>query len=167
MPRPCRCRTVGCLISRQQFIPAGADAPADGPEILLGHDELEAIRLADLEGLYHEEAARRMNISRQTFGRIIASARRKTAMALVEGRAIRIEGGAVEVQPMRRFQCAQCGHSWEAPHGTGQRAGCPACGSNAWHRHPQDREPGSAGGPCGHGGRRRCGGGPTGAAPAS
>ncbi len=58
-------------------------------------DEYEAIRLADLEGLYQEQAASRMNISRQTFGRIIESAHRKVADVLVNGKALKIEGGDV------------------------------------------------------------------------
>jgi predicted DNA-binding protein (UPF0251 family) len=60
-------------------------------------DEFEALRLADLEGLYQEEAARRMNVSRQTFGRIVDGARRKVADALTHGKALSIAGGTVEV----------------------------------------------------------------------
>jgi hypothetical protein len=60
-------------------------------------DELEAIRLADLEGMYQEDAAKKMNISRQTFGRIIESAHRKIADALTNGKALLIEGGPVEL----------------------------------------------------------------------
>jgi predicted DNA-binding protein (UPF0251 family) len=56
-------------------------------------DEFEAIRLADLEGLYQEQAAGRMQVSRPTFGRIIESAHRKVAEALVQGRALVIRGG--------------------------------------------------------------------------
>ena len=62
-------------------------------EVRLSADELEALRLGDLEGLYHEEAAGKMGVSRQTFGRIIEGARRKVAGALVDGKALRIEGG--------------------------------------------------------------------------
>ena len=51
-------------------------------EVLLTLDEYEAIRLADLEGLYQEQAATRMNVSRQTFGRIVEAARRKVADVL-------------------------------------------------------------------------------------
>jgi predicted DNA-binding protein (UPF0251 family) len=58
-------------------------------------DEFEALRLADLEGRYQEAAAAEMHISRPTFSRIIESARKKLADALVNGRAIRIEGGPV------------------------------------------------------------------------
>lgn len=57
----------------------------------LSLDELETIRLADHEGLYHEQAAERMNISRPTFGRILGEARRKVAEALIDGKALRIE----------------------------------------------------------------------------
>ena len=64
----------------------------------LGPDELEAMRLADLEGLYHEAAAGRMGVSRATFGRILASARRKVTRALVEQEVlvVREEGPVVE-----------------------------------------------------------------------
>ncbi len=54
-------------------------------------DEVEAIRLADYEGRYHEEAARKMKISRATFGRIVKEARRKVAEALTRGKALKIE----------------------------------------------------------------------------
>jgi predicted DNA-binding protein (UPF0251 family) len=67
--------------------------------IALTVDELEAIRLADLEGLYQEQAAEKMNISRQTFGRIIESAHKKIADALVNGKALAIEGGSYEIDP--------------------------------------------------------------------
>lgn len=59
-------------------------------------DELESLRLADVEGLYHEQAAQRMGVSRATFGRIVQAARRKIATALVVGKAIRVHGGSVE-----------------------------------------------------------------------
>lgn len=59
-------------------------------EISLELDELEAIRLADLEGMYQDKAADRMKVSRQTFGRIIGSAHKKIAEALINGKAIKI-----------------------------------------------------------------------------
>ncbi len=59
-------------------------------EVTLELDEFEAIRLADLEGMYQDEAAEKMQISRQTFGRIINSAHQKIAEALVMGKAIKI-----------------------------------------------------------------------------
>ncbi len=60
-------------------------------EVVLNADELEAIRLADLEEMYHEDAAREMGVSRQTFGRIISSARKKVAEGLIHGKALRID----------------------------------------------------------------------------
>ena len=68
----------------------------DLDEVRLALDEMEAIRLADLEGLYHEDAAQEMGVSRATFGRILQGARRKVADAIVGGKALRIE------KPMRR-----------------------------------------------------------------
>lgn len=62
-------------------------------------DEFEAIRLADCEHLYQEQAAERMNVSRQTFGRILDAARAKVADAIVHGKALLIQGGSVEVVP--------------------------------------------------------------------
>lgn len=67
-------------------------------------DEYEALRLADLEGLYQDEAALRMNISRPTFSRIIDGARRKMAEVLVEGKVLRIEGGPVHLS---RHRCCR------------------------------------------------------------
>ncbi len=66
-------------------------------ESVVTEDGLEAIRLADVEGLYHDEAARRMGVSRATFGRVLESARRAVGDAITGGKALRIEGGNVEV----------------------------------------------------------------------
>ncbi|HOD47147.1 MAG TPA: DUF134 domain-containing protein [Opitutaceae bacterium] len=60
-------------------------------EVELGADELEAIRLADVEDLYHTEAAARMGVSRQTFDRIVLRAHKKIGAALVNGQALRIQ----------------------------------------------------------------------------
>jgi predicted DNA-binding protein (UPF0251 family) len=69
--------------------------------IVLLQEELEALRLADREGLTQAEAAARMDVSRSTFQRILARARRQVALALAEGHAIEIEGGTFEVHPPR------------------------------------------------------------------
>ena len=65
--------------------------------VTLTFDEIEALRLGDLEGLYQEQAAEKMNVSRQTFGRIIDSAHKKIADALVNGKALSIEGGNIKI----------------------------------------------------------------------
>jgi predicted DNA-binding protein (UPF0251 family) len=65
-------------------------------EVNLTLDELEAVRLADLEGLYQEDAANKMDVSRQTFGNIINSAHKKIADVLLNAKALKIEGGVVK-----------------------------------------------------------------------
>lgn len=69
----------------------------DLPDVCLAYDGLEALRLADLEGISQEESARRMDVSRPTFGRILAEARRAVAEAVVKGMTLRIEGGVYKV----------------------------------------------------------------------
>jgi predicted DNA-binding protein (UPF0251 family) len=92
MPRPRRCRRVRFLPGVNYFKPARIPM-RELEEVILTVDEFEAIRLKDLEGLDQSEAAERMKISQPTFFRLLNSARKKIADALVSGKAIRIEGG--------------------------------------------------------------------------
>jgi uncharacterized protein len=78
------------------FKPAGIPA-RELEHLQLAVDELEAIRLVDLEGLSHREAAETMGVSRQTVGRVLKRGRAKVAEALVNGRAILIGGGHYRV----------------------------------------------------------------------
>lgn len=95
MPRPCRCRRIRCKTDTNYFKPRGI--PLDTlEEVNLTLDELEAICLADLSELYQEDAAKKMNISRQTFGNIIHLAHKKIADALINAKALKIEGGNIE-----------------------------------------------------------------------
>jgi predicted DNA-binding protein (UPF0251 family) len=96
MPRPKCCRHVCGVPDKNYFKPRGIPA-SDLEEVVLSLDEYEAIRLADYEQLYQEEAAARMNISRQTFGRIIEAAHKKIADVLINGKALKIEGGEVSL----------------------------------------------------------------------
>jgi uncharacterized protein len=128
MARPKCCRRIAEQPACRIFKPAGVPTSVL-EEIVLSMDEFEAIRLADLEGLYQEEAAESMNVSRQTFGRIVEAARRKVAKALTEGLALRIEGGEVQMPDHRTFKCAQCLHTWGLPYGTGRPQECPKCKS--------------------------------------
>lgn len=90
MSRPKKDRCIRCQPNVLYFKPRGIPL-IHLEEVGISIDELEAIRLADYEGLYHEQAAENMNISRQTFGRILNEARRKLAEAVVEGKALKIE----------------------------------------------------------------------------
>ena len=95
MSRPCRCRKIRCSPDTNYFKPRGI--PLDMlEEVNLTLDELEAIRLADLEEMYQEDAAKKMNISRQTFGNIINSAHKKIADVLLNAKALHIVGGKVK-----------------------------------------------------------------------
>ena len=96
MARPLKPKNVCQQPKVNLFKPAGKPMTGISP-ISLTLDEYEAIRLADLEGLYQEEAADLMNTSRQTFARIVESAHRKVAAALVKGLPLLIEGGAVNL----------------------------------------------------------------------
>lgn len=96
MTRPCCRRRVACLPGADYFKPRGIPM-IYLEEVALSVDELEAVRLADLEGKYHEAAAKAMDVSRATFGRIVESARRKIAQALVQGKALKIEGGTYDL----------------------------------------------------------------------
>jgi uncharacterized protein len=90
MSRPKKCRCVNCTPNTSYFKPKGIPIFAL-EEVSLSLDELEAIRLADYEGRYHEEAAVLMKVSRATFGRILNKARNKVAEAIVDGKALHIE----------------------------------------------------------------------------
>jgi uncharacterized protein len=90
MSRPKKCRYTKCTPGSYYFKPRGIPL-IHLEEVTLTIDELEALRLADYEGLYHEEAAKQMNISRATFGRILDGARHKTVGAILLGNALKIE----------------------------------------------------------------------------
>jgi len=90
--RPC-CKRVEEMPGVSYFKPRAVPLSVL-KEIVLGVEEFEALRLAHREGLYQQEASARMGISRATFGRVLESAHRKVTEALVDGCALRIEGGA-------------------------------------------------------------------------
>lgn len=153
MPRPFKCRQVGCKPDISYFKPKGIPVTRL-EEVILTMDEFESVRLADLEGMYQDDAAKKMNISRQTFGNIVKSAHKKIAEALVNGKAIKIEGGIYQMEGMRKFKCCECEHPWEVAYGLGRPPECPQCQSRNIHRNRED---------CGNArdgrigqGRRRC-----------
>lgn len=92
MARPPRPRRIRCRFGGRGFRPIGRPAH-DVEALTLALDELEAIRLADFEGLYQETAAERMGVSRATFGRILNRGRATVARALLEEKALVLGGG--------------------------------------------------------------------------
>ncbi len=93
MPRNSKCRKVCAEFQHRVF----TSEESEKGYVTLSVDELESLRLSDMENIEQEEAAKRMAVSRGTFQRILYSARRKTAEALCEGRGILIEGGNYEI----------------------------------------------------------------------
>jgi predicted Fe-Mo cluster-binding NifX family protein/predicted DNA-binding protein (UPF0251 family) len=92
-------------------------------EVVLQHDELEAIRLKDLLGIPQEEAARQMSVSQPTFHRLLLSAHEKLAHAVVNGKALRIEGGNVEINEKYIPPCGWrriCKHGWSGQLSSGK-----------------------------------------------
>lgn len=89
MARPVKQRCINCVPATSYFKPVGIPL-RELEEIVLGLDELEAMRLTDLEGLYQADVAERMGVSRQTIGNILNSVHRKLADALLNGKALRI-----------------------------------------------------------------------------
>ena len=127
MPRPPKCRRVAYMPEVTYFKPAGIPLRAL-EEVRLSIEEAEALRLKDLEGLEQEHGAEKMNVSRPTFQRVLASARQKIADALLNGKAIRIEGGNFEMS-WHRFRCFN-GHEWDVPFkemAGGPPELCPTC----------------------------------------
>jgi uncharacterized protein len=119
MPRPNKPRRIRYNPAVTYFKPQGI--PLRRLEnIELGLDEVEALRLADLEEMSHEEVGEKMEISRATVGRILARARSKVAMALTQGLAIRIEAGEV---PAEERENEMPDNDRTGPQGQGPRTG--------------------------------------------
>jgi predicted DNA-binding protein (UPF0251 family) len=129
MARPPKCRRVEFIPTFTYFKPAGIPKN-DLEELILNVEELEAIRLKDREGLEQVDCAEKMHISRATFQRILISARNKIAEAIIEGKAIRIEGGNYRFADKRYFKCSSCEHQFSRPFGdgvSGKDIRCPKC----------------------------------------
>jgi predicted DNA-binding protein (UPF0251 family) len=125
--RPTKKRRIENLPNIELFKPAGVPN-SQLEEFNLTYEELESLRLKDIEGLDNISCADRMHISRTTFQRILGSARNKIARALIEGSSIRIEGGNYKLAK-RRFRCGSCDYEMERPF-DGVRAkdlSCPKC----------------------------------------
>ena len=127
MPRPVKYRSVERLPQYTYFIPVGRKK-CEIKDVVIKVEELEAMRLKDIEKLNQEECAERMHVSRQTFQNIIDSAREKTALALTQGNSIRINGG--NYRPVFcKFKCFNCGNIYEIKKEEDKYV-CPSCGSN-------------------------------------
>ncbi|MFH1307796.1 MAG: DUF134 domain-containing protein [archaeon] len=100
MVRPRRCRRIFFKPDATYFKPAGVRMH-HLEEIVLTYDEAEALRLIDVEEMPQEQAAKKMNISQPTLSRLIKSGRKKLADAVINSKAIRVEGGNFEFKGKR------------------------------------------------------------------
>jgi predicted DNA-binding protein (UPF0251 family) len=128
LPRPIKPKLVQESPRAAYFKPRGI--PINQlEETVLKIEELEALRLVDMEGMYQEDAAREMGVSRQTIQRMLGEARAKVTGALFAGKALRIEGGSYILQEgTGRYRCGRCGDAVPAEYGR-RRQGwkCPTC----------------------------------------
>jgi predicted DNA-binding protein (UPF0251 family) len=129
MPRPPKCRRVEQLPGVTYFKPLGIPVK-ELEEIVISVEEIEAVRLRELVGLEYEECAEKMSVSRPTFHRILALARKKIAFALVNGAALKIAGGNFKLARYK-LECRRCGFRWEETVCC-RHTVCPACSQNDW-----------------------------------
>ncbi|MCP3965935.1 MAG: DUF134 domain-containing protein [Lentisphaerae bacterium] len=126
MPRPFKNRKIGGCFKADYYKPRSVPMSMLS-EVELTIDELEAIRLADVENLYQNDAAEKMNVSRQTFGNIIKRARQKIADALVNGKALRIVSTGISYSDSMQ-RCGNCGLVWRKT--KQEQTNCPECKSS-------------------------------------
>lgn len=155
MPRPKKKRTIRFNPEVDYFKPRGVPiSEIENVEISL--EELEALRLVDVECMKQTEAAKRMEISQSTLHRVLTEGRKKIAEALTEGKAIRLRGGDYKMirgrgrgplagsgrggrgrmggpyaaGPGGNCECPSCGHTVSHPAGTPCTSmECPKCGT--------------------------------------
>ncbi len=132
LARPTKWRKVEFIPVVQYFTPCDV-AENDLEENVIRIEEIEAIRLKDLEGMEQEECAEKMEVSRQTFQRILNVARAKLADSLINGKAIRIEGGNF-TRNICPVKCIDCGKQWSESYENFQKIlngqfNCPSCDS--------------------------------------
>lgn len=138
MPRPRIIRRIFFDPKVTYFKPAGIML-RDLQDNILTKDELEAVRLIDYEEMEQTKAAKRMKISQPTLSRVLKSARKKISDAIVNGKAIKIQGGVYKmVQPrgmgMRRMAGAGGrGRMGGVAAGPGGKCKCPKCGAEVLH----------------------------------
>ena len=135
MPRPTKERAVGMMPPWARFKPAGIPIDELEDEIITV-EEMEALRLADLDGLDQDQASQCMDISKPTFCRVLMQARQKVARALWQAKCLQVEGGNFRLEKgcsrgRSLWKCASCGNQWIglcARVRCGGENRCPVCG---------------------------------------
>ncbi len=132
MERSKKGRTITSGFEASYFKPGGVSM-LDLEEVSLSIEERESLRLADILGMPYDKAGLKMGISRSNFGRIIQRARKVLADALVNGKAIHIEGGNFKIAGPRLLKCEKCEYQWKTSGGESDQKvkTCPEC-NNPW-----------------------------------
>lgn len=123
MPRPIKPRRIELIPRVTYYKPSGVPMKTL-EEVVLTLDELEALRLKDMEGLEQHDCADRMGVAQSTLQRILVTARRKLVQAIVEGKALRVQGGVYSL--VQKVTCRRCRHRWGQSNDV---KNCPSCGS--------------------------------------
>ena len=126
MPRPKKWRKISFEPECTLFKPCGVPK-SELETISIMLEELEAMRLKDIQGLNQAECAELMSVSRQTFQNIIESARKKAALALTTGKGIHITGGKYTYN-ICTYTCQACGEEFSM--NFEGEAVCPTCGAS-------------------------------------
>jgi uncharacterized protein len=137
MARPPKPRVVCRGPAATYFKPRGVPL-ACLEETVLGLDELETLRLVDLERLSHEDAGARMGVSRGTIGRLLERAHRKVVDALLTAKALRLEGGPIQKLPHAPLEASASDAGEREPAGS---SGCAEGQPLEGHPIPNDGEP--------------------------
>ncbi len=133
MPRPVKPRRVESIPQVNYFKPTGVPMK-HLEEVIISVDELEALRLKDMDGLEQHQCAEKMGVAQSTLQRILVTARKKLVEAIVEGKALRIEGGTFSLAG--KVLCKKCQHGRhrQGLNGKDDREAdkiddeCPVCG---------------------------------------
>jgi predicted DNA-binding protein (UPF0251 family)/DNA-directed RNA polymerase subunit RPC12/RpoP len=131
MARPVKKRLVKHRLTYKSFGPVNQEDNKDMKFIAIPADQLEAMRLADLEGLSQNDAADQMGVSRQTFGRIVEQARQSVTFALINGYILNIAYDENIEICERDLKCIECGHEWcQGFYQEDEATTCEKCGSH-------------------------------------
>ncbi len=129
MPRPRSSRIIKCDPVHPYFKPRGIPLKDLAGEVELTLEELETIRLYNMEGLSQTKVGENMGISQTSVSRHLSEAHKKLATALVLGFAIRIK------HPVDIYHCESCGHTWKYLEQVTPESSCEKCNSEKIHTH--------------------------------
>jgi predicted DNA-binding protein (UPF0251 family) len=134
IPRPRNPRIIRCDPTYLYFKPLGIPLKDLAGEVAITLEELETIRLSDLEGLPQKEVGEKMNISQSSVSRHLEDAHHKIAKAIVLGLAIQIKN------PVDFHHCNDCGHTWRISNDNNSEDSCENCNSSDYHTHIHSSE---------------------------